>query len=79
MSYSIILFSHLIFHFLEIIWTLKIFNNFSSYAILISHMLELKFFFIFQTVKFYKIVDYSKLVNYYMISWLFEKLTNFPI
>ena len=28
MSYSIILFTNLIFYFLEIIWTPKIFNNF---------------------------------------------------
>ena len=34
-------------------------------------------FFISQMVKFYKIVNYSKLVNYYIISWLFQKLTNF--
>ena len=52
MSYTVILFSNLIFRFLEIIWTPKIFNN----------------FFIFQIVKFYKIVNYRKLVNYYIIS-----------
>ena len=52
MNYSIILFSDLIFHFLEIIWTPKVFNN----------------FFILQIVEFYKIVNYSKLVNYYIIS-----------
>ena len=70
MSYSIILFSNLIFHFLEIASTLKIFNNFLSCAILILQMLELKFFLIFQTVTllFYKIVNYRKLVNYYNIS-----------
>ena len=50
MSYSIILFSNLIFQ--EIIWKPKIFN----------------YFFIFQIVKFYNIVNYSKLVNYYIIS-----------
>ena len=44
MSYSIVLFSNLIFHLLEIIWTHKIFNNFSSCDILIFQMLELKFF-----------------------------------
>ena len=52
MSYSIILFSNLIFHFFEIIWTLKIFNS----------------FYIFQIVKVYKIVNYSESVNYYVIS-----------
>ena len=67
MSYSIILFSNLIFHFLEIIWTPKIFNNFSSCETLIFQMVELNCL-IFQIVKFYEIVNYRKLVNYYIIS-----------
>ena len=67
MSYSIILFSNLIFHFLESIRTPKIFNNFSRCEILIFQMVELNFF-IFQIFKFYKIVNYRKLVNYYIIS-----------
>ena len=61
------LFDNFIFHFLEIIWTPKIFNNFSSCEILIFQIVELNFF-IFQIVKFYKIVNYSKLVNYSIIS-----------
>ena len=44
-------FLDLIFLFLEIIWTSKIFNNLSSYEILIFQMVELDFF-IFQIVKF---------------------------
>ena len=40
-------------------------------------MVEL-IFFIFHTVKFYKIINYSKLINYYIISELFGKLANFP-
>ena len=67
MSYSIILFSNLILHFLEILWTPKIFNNFSSCEILSVQMVEL-FFFLFQIVKFYIIFNYSKLVNFYIIS-----------
>ena len=67
MNYSIILFSNLIFHFLEIIWTPKIFNNSSSCEWLIFQTIELNFF-IFQIVKFHKIVNYSKLDNYYIIS-----------
>ena len=81
MSYSIILFSNLIFHFLKIIWTLKIFYNFSSCEIMIFHMVELNLF-IFQIVKFYKIVNYSKLVNCYIIgfcleNWLIFEIRNF--
>ena len=57
MSYLIISFPNLIFHFLEIILTPKIFNNSSSRGILI-----------FQIAKFYKIVSDSKLVNYYIIN-----------
>ena len=34
-------------------------------------------FFIFQIVKFYKIFNYRKLVNYYIISQLFGELANF--
>ena len=45
MSYSIILFSNLIFHFLEIIWTLRIFNIFSSCEILIFQMIDYYFLF----------------------------------
>ena len=44
MSYSIILFLNMIFYFLEIIWTPKIFNNFSSREILIFQIVELNFF-----------------------------------
>ena len=40
-------------------------------------MLELNFF-IFQVVKFYKIFNYSKLVDYHIINHLFRKLANFP-
>ena len=40
MSYSIILFFNLIFNFLEIIRTPKIFNNFSSCEILIFQIVE---------------------------------------
>ena len=76
MSYSIILFSNLIFHFLKIIWTPKIFNNFSSCEILIFQMVEL-FLFIFLIVKFYKIVNHSKSVNYYSVNQLFGKLAYF--
>ena len=64
MSYLIILFSNLIFYFIEIIWTPKIFINASSCEILIFQTVELNFF-IFQIVKIYKIFNYSKLVNYY--------------
>ena len=39
-------------------------------------MVEL-IFFILQILKFYKIVNYSKLVNYNVISKLFRKLANF--
>ena len=67
MSYSIVLFSNLIFYILEIILTPKIFNNSSSCEISIFQMGEL-IFFILQIVKFYKIVNYSKLVNYFSIS-----------
>ena len=42
------------------ILTPKIFNNFSSCEVLI--------FFIFRIVTFYKIVNYSKLVDYYIIN-----------
>ena len=45
MSYSTVLFSNLSFHMLEILWTLKIFNNFSSCEILIYQVVELLFFF----------------------------------
>ena len=38
-------------------------------------MVELNFF--FQIVKFEKIVDYSQLVNYYIISLLSGKSANF--
>ena len=48
--------------FLEIIWTPKILNNFSSCGILIFQMVELHFF-IIQIVKFYKIVT-SQLLYY---------------
>ena len=68
MRYSITLFSNLIFHFLEIIRTPKIFNSFSSCDILIFETVELNFVFFFQIVKFYKNVNYSKLFNYYIIS-----------
>ena len=64
---SIILFSNLIFYFLEIIWTPEIFNDFSSCEILIFQMVKLNFF-IFHIVKFHKTVNQSKLVNYYIIS-----------
>ena len=47
------------YHFVEIIWTPKI---------LIFQMVELIFFFMFQIVKFYKIIKYSKIVNYYIIN-----------
>ena len=40
-------------------------------------MVELNFF-IFRIFKFYKIVNYSKLLNYYIINQLFGKLANFP-
>ena len=42
MSYSIILFSNFFFHFLEIIWTPKIFNNFWYSEKLIFQMVKLK-------------------------------------
>ena len=76
MSYSIVLFSNFIFNILQILWTPKIFNNFSSCEILIFEMVEL-FVFIFQIVKFYKIVSYSKLVNYYLENWLILQIINF--
>ena len=46
---------------------MKIFNNFSTCDIFIFQMVEL-FFFIFQIVKLSKVFNYSKLVNYYIIS-----------
>ena len=64
------------FYFLKIIRTLTIFNNFSSCEILIFHMVELNI--IFQIIKFYKIFNYRKLINFYIISWLFGKLAKFP-
>ena len=60
------LFWNLIFHFLEIIWTPKILNNFSSCKILIFQMMEL-ILFTFHIVEFYKIGNYSKSFNYYII------------
>ena len=45
MSYSTVLFSNLIFHILEIIRTLQIFNNFSSFEILVFQMVEFIFLF----------------------------------
>ena len=45
MSYSIVLFSNLIFNILEIIWTPEIVNNFSSCEILIFQMVKLMFLF----------------------------------
>ena len=54
------------FYFLKIIRTLTIFNNFSSCEILIFHMVELNI--IFQIIKFYKIFNYRKLINFYIIS-----------
>ena len=56
MSYSIILFSNSIFHFLEIIWTLKIFINFSRCDKLIFQMVESIFF------PFSKLLNFSKLL-----------------
>ena len=67
MSYSIVLFSNLVFHVLEIIWTLKIFNNFSSWEILIFQIVEL-IFVISQIGKFDKILNYNILINFYIIS-----------
>ena len=52
MIYSIVLFSNLFFRFLEIIWTLKIFNNFLSSKISIFQMVILFFF------------QFSKLLNF---------------
>ena len=40
-------------------------------------MVELNFF-ISRINQFYEIVNYRKLVNYYIISLLFRKLANFP-
>ena len=68
MSYSIVLSSNLIFIFLEIIWTPKIFDNFLSCDILIFQMVE--FFFIFQIAKFYKLVNY-------LGNWLIFQISNF--
>ena len=61
MSYSIILFSNLIFRFVD-----KILNNFSSCEILSFQIVELDFF-IFQIVKFYKIVNHRKLFHCYIL------------
>ena len=55
MSYSIILFSNLIFHFLEIIWIPKMFKNFSSCEIFIFQMVEL-------FVLFSELLDFKKLL-----------------
>ena len=74
MSYSIDLFPNLIFHFLEIIWTYKIFNNFSSCGIEFPNG---RIIFFFQIVKFDEIVNYRKSVNYCIINLLFGKLANF--
>ena len=56
MSYSIVLFYNLIFDILEVIWTPKIFQNYSICKILIFQMEEL-IFFIFQIGNFW--VEYK--------------------
>ena len=56
MSYSIILFPNLIFYFLVIIWTPKIFNNFPICDILIVQMVELIFFLFFELSNFTKLL-----------------------
>ena len=80
MSHSNILFSNLIFHFLQIIWTPNIFNNFSSCEILIFQMVESNSF-IFQIVKFYKIVIENNsiiiLLVHYLGNWLIFQIRNF--
>ena len=52
MSYSIVLFFNLFFHILEIIWTLKVSNNFSNCKILIFQMVKLFFKKMFKFLNF---------------------------
>ena len=82
MSYSIVLFSNLIFHFLEIIWTPKIFNNFSSWEILIFQIVELTFFQFSKSSNFTKpliIANQSIIILLidYLGNWLIFQISNF--
>ena len=62
---SIILFSNLIFHFLKILLTPK---NLIIFQVVKYWFSKWYIFLILQIAKFYKILNYSKLVNYYIIS-----------
>ena len=63
MSYSIVLCSNLIFHFLEIIWTPKIFNSFSSCEILILQMVELQYYYLFTYLRNTHTIHKKKLLT----------------
>ena len=73
MSYSIILFSNLIFHFLEVIWTPKIFYNFSNCEILIFQMVKIDFLFgswlIFQIRNFWNFFNWKFSSGMQNIEW----------
>ena len=74
MSYSIVLLPNLFFHFLDIIWTLKFFYNFSNCTLLIFQMVKQKKGLFFKIVEIWKFVNVSnlKIPNI----WLFSKLVN---